>query len=87
MGLPDLKKLERDRLLTFFSPELKGKRITVFSDDVISGINFYLKKNDDVALFAMIAKYSGALIGKHHTREMASHTFLPLLILQDVKNW
>jgi hypothetical protein len=34
-------------------------------------------------LVAMIARDTGALIQKHYTREMASHTHLPLLVLHD----
>ena len=48
---------------------------------MIGGINFYL--NMDAGLIAMIARDSGHLIQKHYTREMASHTHLPLLVLHD----
>lgn len=78
-----IRQLERDRLLGFFSPELESERITVFSGNVIDGINFYLKKNEDTGLLAMVARDSGFLIQKHYTREMASQTHLPLLILHD----
>ena len=84
-GLPSLKRLERDFLLSFFNPEIESERITVFSSNVISGINFYLDKNTDSGLIAMIARDSGELIQKHYTREMASHTHLPLLVLHDAK--
>lgn len=85
-GLPDLKRMEREFLLSFFKPEIKSKRVTVFSNSVIGGINFYLnKKNLDTGLIAMIARDSGHLIQKHYTREMASHTHLPLLVLHDTK--
>lgn len=77
------KKMERDHLLSYFSPEIESKRITVFSSNVIDGINFYLDKNKDSGLLAMIARDSGFLIQKHYTREMASHTYLPLLVLHD----
>ncbi|HEY6503702.1 MAG TPA: universal stress protein [Chitinophagaceae bacterium] len=84
-GLPDMKRMERDFLISLFTPEIETERITVFSSNVISGINFYLnEKTTDAGLLAMIAKDSGALIQKHYTREMASHTHLPLLILHDV---
>jgi predicted Zn-dependent protease len=53
---------------------------------VISGIDFYLKeKKEDAGLIAMIARDSGHLIQKHYTRDMASHTHLPLLVLHDSK--
>jgi hypothetical protein len=82
-SLPDLKRLERDFLLSLFNPEIKSDRVTVFSSNVIEGINLYLDKNKDTGLMAMIARDSGHLIQKHYTREMASHTHLPLLVLHD----
>src|SRR5215204_5731398 len=75
--LPDLKRMERDYLLSIFDPEVESERATVFSSSVIGGINFYLSKNIDTGLIAMVARDSGALIQKHYTREMASHTHLP----------
>ena len=84
--LPDYQRLERDFLLSFFKPEIETERITVFSNNVISGINFYLeKKSEDTGLVAMIARDSGEMIQKHYTREMASHTHLPLLVIHDFK--
>ena len=85
-NLPDLKRMERDFLLSFFTPELETERVTVFGSNVINGINYYLSKNEDSGLIAMIARDSGHLIQKHYTREMASHTHLPLLVLHDSKN-
>jgi nucleotide-binding universal stress UspA family protein len=85
-SLPDLKRMERDFLLSLFNPEIESERVTVFSSSVIGGINFYLnQKNMDTGLIAMIARDSGHLIRKHYTREMASHTHLPLLVLHDTK--
>jgi len=83
--LPDYQELERNFLLAFFKPEIETERITVFSSNVISGINFYLEKKSDTGLVAMIARDSGDLIQKHFTREMASHTHLPLLVMHDIK--
>jgi nucleotide-binding universal stress UspA family protein len=83
--LPDLKRMERDFLISIFDPEIESKRITVFSDNVISGINFYLDKKKETDLLAMIARDSGDLLKKHYTREMASHTHYPLLVLHDAK--
>jgi nucleotide-binding universal stress UspA family protein len=81
------KRMERDILLSFFNPEIESERVTVFSNSVIGGINYYLsEKNTDTGLVAMIARDSGFLIQKHYTREMASHTHLPLLVLHDAKN-
>jgi nucleotide-binding universal stress UspA family protein len=81
------KRKERDFLLSFFNPEIASERVTVFSNSVIGGINFYLsQKNTDTGLLAMIARDSGHLIQKHYTREMASHTHLPLLVLHDAKS-
>ena len=85
-GLPDLKRMERDFLLSIFNPEIESERVTIFSSNVIGGINFYLnQRNMDTGLMAMIARDSGHLIQKHYTREMASHTHLPLLVLHDTK--
>jgi nucleotide-binding universal stress UspA family protein len=80
-----LKKLERDALLSAFRPEIETERVTVFSSNVIRGINLYLNEHDDTGLIAMIARDSGGLIQKHFTREMASHTHLPLLVMHDAK--
>ena len=82
-GLPDVKRMYRDFLLSFFEPEIKSERVTVFSGNVIRGINFYLNEHTDTGLLAMIARNSGHMIQKHFTREMASHTHLPLLVLHD----
>ena len=84
-GLSHQKRWERDQLLALFKPEIESERVTVFSNNVIGGINFYLEKNNDTGLIAMIARDSGALIQKHYTKEMASHTHLPLLVLHDAK--
>lgn len=81
--LPDSKRLERDFLLSVFKPEIETERITVFSSNVINGINFYLDKNTDSGLIAMIARDSGHHMQKNYTKEMASHTHLPLLVLHD----
>jgi nucleotide-binding universal stress UspA family protein len=78
-----LRKMERNALLSIFNPEIESERTTVFSSNVISGINFYLKEHQDTGLLAMIARDSGQLIQKHFTREMASHTHLPLLVMHD----
>lgn len=81
------KRKERDFLLSVFKPEIETERVTIFSDSVIGGINFYLnQRKEDTGLLAMIARDSGHLIQKHYTREMASHTHLPLLVLHDSKN-
>lgn len=85
--LASSKRKERDYLMSFFDPEIETERVTVFGKSVLGGINFYLdQKNTDTGLLAMIARDSGHLIQKHYTREMASHTHLPLLVLHDTKN-
>jgi len=84
-GLPDIKRTYRDFLVSFFEPEIKSERVTIFSGNVISGINFYLNEHTDTGLLAMVARDSGHLIQKHFTREMASHTHLPLLVMHDVE--
>jgi nucleotide-binding universal stress UspA family protein len=80
-----LKRMERKALFSLFSPEIPSENATVFSHNVMSGINYYLNSHSDTGLIAMIARDSGELIQKHYTREMASHTHLPLLVLHDVK--
>lgn len=80
-----LKRMERNALLSVFRPEIESERKTVFSSNVIEGINFYLNTHLDIGLVAMIARDSGQLIQRHYTREMASHTHLPLLVLHDAK--
>ena len=80
------KREERNFLLSVFNPEIESERVTVFSNSVVGGINYYLsQRNTDAGLLAMVARNSGKLIQKHYTREMASHTHLPLLVLHDLK--
>ncbi|MEJ1238439.1 universal stress protein [Chryseolinea sp. T2] len=78
-----MKRLQRDALLGLFSPEIESERATVFSNNVMSGLNYYLSRNEETGLVAMIARDTGQLIQRHFTHEMASHTHLPLLILHD----
>jgi nucleotide-binding universal stress UspA family protein len=81
------KREERDFLMSFFKPEIDTERVTVFGKSVLGGINFYLdRKSTDTGLLAMIARDSGHLTQKHYTREMASYTHLPLLVLHDTKD-
>ena len=80
------KRQERESLLSFFNPEIETERVTVFSKSVLGGIHFYLdQKNSDTGMLAMIARDSGHVVKKHYTKEMASHTHLPLLVLHDIK--
>jgi len=81
--LDELKRMERNAILSIFQPEIDSERITVFSSNVMSGIDYYLEKNADTGLVAMIARDAGGLVQRHYTREMASHTHLPLLVLHD----
>jgi hypothetical protein len=80
-----MPKMVRNALLSVFKPEIESEYVTVFNSNVMAGINFYLNKNDDTGLIAMVARDSGHLIQKHYTREMASHTQLPLLVMHDTK--
>jgi nucleotide-binding universal stress UspA family protein len=85
-SLTSVKRKERDFLLSIFNPEIESERVTIFSNSVIGGINFYLsQRKTDTGLLAMIARDSDHLIKKSYTREMASHTHLPLLVLHDSK--
>jgi hypothetical protein len=80
------KRKEREFLLSFFNPEIETERVTVFSKSVLGGIDFYLdQKNTDTGLLAMIARDSGQVVKKHYTKEMASYTHFPLLVLHDTK--
>ena len=80
------KRMERDALLALFNPEIETARVTVFSNNVMGGINFYLnEKSNDTGMVAMIARDSHFIIERHFTREMASNTHLPLLVLHDGK--
>ena len=83
--MDDSKRMERKALVSRFRPEVPTEWYTVFSDSVLGGINYYLNKNVDTGLVAMIARDSGHLIQKHFTREMASHTEYPLLVIYDDK--
>jgi nucleotide-binding universal stress UspA family protein len=85
--LANSKREERDFLMSFFTPEIETERVTVFDKSVLGGINFYLdRKSTDTGLLAMIARDSAFFTQKHYTREMASYTHLPLLVLHDTKN-
>lgn len=77
--------MERRALLSIFQPEIQSEWSTVFSSNVMRGINFYLKTHKDTGLLAMIARDSGTLIQRHYSREMASHTHFPLLVMHDAK--
>ena len=82
--LPIEKRAERTFLLSLFNPKIKTERITIFSKNVIEGINFYLNENNDSGLLAMITHDRGQLIRRKYTREMVSHIHLPLLIMRNV---
>ena len=84
-NIDDIKRMERKALVSRFRPEITTEWSTVFSNSVLGGINYYLHKNADTGLIAMIARDSGHLIQKHFTREMASHTEYPLLVIHDDK--
>ncbi len=81
--LLDMTRMERNAILSAFSPEIECETATVFSSNVMGGIKYYLDIHKDTGLLAMIARDSGNLIQKHYTREMASHTKFPLLVLHD----
>lgn len=75
------QEMERAALLSRFREGIVTERITVFDNNVMDGINFYLDKNSDTGMIAMIARDSGGLFQRHFTREMASITHYPLLVL------
>ncbi len=81
--IDDSKRMERSALVSHFRPEVPTEWYTIFSKSVLGGIKYYLDKNRDTGLVAMIARDTGQLIQKHFTREMASHTEYPLLVMNE----
>jgi nucleotide-binding universal stress UspA family protein len=79
------QELKRSALLSSFGKEVETERITVFSNNVLDGINLYLDKNTDTGLVVMISRDSGGLFQRNFTQEMASITHHPLLVLIDRK--
>lgn len=79
------QQLQRSSLLSGFGEEVETERITVFSSDVLAGIKFYLADHPDTGMLMMISRDSGGLFQRNFTREMASITHLPLLVLNDRK--
>lgn len=79
------KGLVRASLVSGFKGVLETEPITVFSNKVLDGINYYLSKHSDTGMIAMIARDSGGLFQHHFTQEMASITQFPLLVLNDFK--
>lgn len=79
------KYLQRSVLLSSFGEEVETERITIFSKNVLDGINFYLEKNADTGLVVMISRESGGLFKKKFTKEMAYITQYPLLVLNALK--
>ena len=77
------QELQRAALLSGFGEELETKRITVFSSNVLDGITYYLDNHPDTGMVVMISRDSGGLFQRHFTREMASITHHPLLVLND----
>ncbi len=80
------QNMVRSALVSGFKELLETEPITVFSNKVLDGINFYLDKNNDTGLIVMIGRDSGGLFQKNFTQEMASITEYPLLVLNDPKN-
>lgn len=79
------QNLVRSALVSGFKDLIETEPITVFSNRVLDGINFYLEKNSDTGLIVMIGRDSGGLFQKNFTQEMASITEYPLLVLNDQK--
>lgn len=80
------QNLVRSALVSGFKGLLETEPITVFSNKVLDGINFYLDKNENTGLIVMIGRDSGGLFQKNFTLEMASITAYPLLVLSDHKS-
>jgi hypothetical protein len=79
------QEMERAALVTRFRENIETERITVFDNSVMDGIKFYLDKHTDTGLIAMISRDTGELFQRHFTREMASVTRYPLLVLHDLE--
>ncbi len=77
------KKLLRKSLLNSFEKVADTEKVTVFSSNVMDGIQFYVENNTDTGLIVMISKDSGGLFERHFTQEMAAVTHYPLLILKE----
>ena len=81
--LNPLSKVERHREEQYFSDSIPVARKTVYSDNVLSGINYYLQLKDDIAFVTMVSRKEKGFLQRHLTSEMAFHTELPLLVLRD----
>lgn len=77
------QQLHRSALLYNFGKVLETERVTIYSNNVLDGINFYLAKHTDTGMIVMISRDSGGLFQRHFTRKMASITHVPLLVLND----
>lgn len=80
------QELERKALISRFSEGIETEQITVFADNVMDGINFYLDKNADTGMIAMIARDSNGLFQRSLTKNMAALTTYPLLVLSNSEN-
>ncbi|GAB2484992.1 universal stress protein [Algoriphagus taiwanensis] len=77
------KRLLRKSLISAFGEVADTEKATVFSNNILHGIQFYLEKNEDTGLIVMISKDTGGLFQRHFTHEMAAMTHYPLLILNE----
>lgn len=77
------QELQRENLLSAFGESVDTEKVTVFSDNVMDGIKYYLEKNADTGMIVMISRDSGGFFQRHFTREMASATQYPMLVLNE----
>ncbi|GMQ23667.1 hypothetical protein Aoki45_03490 [Algoriphagus sp. oki45] len=77
------KRLLRKSLLSSFGQDVDAEKATVFSSNILDGIQYYLDKNADTGLIVMISKESRGLFQRHFTHEMAAVTHYPLLVLNE----
>lgn len=77
------KRLRRKSLISTFGEVVETEKATVFSNNILHGIQFYLEKNKDTSLIVMVSKDTGGLFRQHFTHEMAAMTHYPLLILNE----
>ncbi|MCB0756298.1 MAG: universal stress protein [Flavobacteriales bacterium] len=80
--------LERRREIHIFEPEVDCTYKRIVSNDILSGIKYYMDKKEDNDMVAMVYRehsFIETIFGMNHTHEMAYHTTVPLLVLPEGK--
>jgi nucleotide-binding universal stress UspA family protein len=84
-GLTDVKREERDFLLSVFNPEIESERVTIFSNSVIGGINFYPAKENGHRIVGYDCPGFWSPYSKTLYKRNGFTYPLPLLVLHDTK--